>query len=227
MCQVKFFSDNLLFVSEIEKQDEMIDFLSLLNSVADYQINLALKGFFVRGIILADTIYCDETFVFGPAILRAQELEKERVKYPRILIEKQYIEFIQSEIKKHCSSVPFDLYNEFLEDEDGNWYLNYLFPIDSRNDWIKSNPLLMNEKLNQNGNSEKMIDFLKVHKNNILNKLENLHNYDFSVHDKYQWLGQYHNYFCRKYFSKESELIIDNISSNFLFKNPIEKMKFK
>ena len=59
--------------------------LHIFASLAQLAGDLLLKGYFTRGAIVKGRLYHDRTMVFGEAFIEALRLERDVVKYPRIM----------------------------------------------------------------------------------------------------------------------------------------------
>ena len=60
---------------------------SFIDTVGRYQIAAALKGFYVRGAVTVGNLFHDAACVFGPALVRAHDLELRKAKFPRIILD--------------------------------------------------------------------------------------------------------------------------------------------
>ena len=65
------FSDNVV-VSQRYRADAVQDFV---DTVGRFQFAAALNGFYIRGAVTVGPLFHDATSVFGPALIRAHELE--------------------------------------------------------------------------------------------------------------------------------------------------------
>jgi hypothetical protein len=77
------FSDNVV-VSAVVEQQSVFNFLLRLGFT---QLLSAYLGFFIRGGVTVGDIVHDEHVVFGPALNRAYQLEKEVADKPRIVLD--------------------------------------------------------------------------------------------------------------------------------------------
>lgn len=68
--------------NHLDSFDKMYKYLSLLT-----QAFLGYYGFLLRGAIAIGPAFHDERFVFGPAVAKAQMLEKNVARFPRIIID--------------------------------------------------------------------------------------------------------------------------------------------
>ncbi|MDV0441575.1 hypothetical protein [Methanorbis furvi] len=87
--QIKIFSDNILFALRISdrKYDAIKATMQLIVFISMYQSYLLLEGkWLLRGGLTAGRLHIDETFVWGPALVRAHILEEMAV-VPRVLVD--------------------------------------------------------------------------------------------------------------------------------------------
>lgn len=82
-AQISTFSDNIAV--SIPYSSEFLG--SMVNAMARVQLGLALAGFLVRGAISIGDLVHTQSAVFGPALVRAYELESQRAVYPRVLLD--------------------------------------------------------------------------------------------------------------------------------------------
>lgn len=83
------FSDNVIVSAPYEANRLQ----SFLEGLATIQLGAAFAGFWLRGGITIGRLVHNESFVFGPALNRAHELESKLARYPRILIDRDIEEF--------------------------------------------------------------------------------------------------------------------------------------
>lgn len=82
--QVTLFSDNIV-ISYLDNERD-----SLYNLILDcifLYITLLAKGIYVRGGITTGLLYHDDTYVVGPALIKAYNIESKVAIYPRIIID--------------------------------------------------------------------------------------------------------------------------------------------
>ena len=88
------FSDNLILGIPMVEEDLGAYGLGLfLDSVASYQLNMALAGRFVRGGIALGNLYIDNSFVTGEALVHAVQLEENVAIFPRVVLS-EYCAFL-------------------------------------------------------------------------------------------------------------------------------------
>lgn len=192
--KIKIYTDNMIVGYPI-KDDGEEALNEILDNVSEYQFNLALEGFFVRGGVSVGDFYINEDIVFGPALLDAHYVESNLACYPRIVLDSKTV----SKLRRYINN--YDIApqrNKILIDNDGQWFLNYLNTI-----------FKYYTECNNKYEFEKMqIKLLFKHKVKIEEMLE-LNKENIRVWDKFVWIANYHNYFCNINFVNEKNLRID------------------
>ncbi len=189
---VKIFTDNIVIGKAIRDDGES-ELGHLLDHIASYQFQLALEGLFVRGGVAVGLHYMDNDIVFGPALIDAYKLESERANAPRVILSKEVKELVKEHIQYYSTNYPAPQLNLICIDADGEWFINYLQAaiidedaLDMSTVWLQQHKTIVEEKL-------------KEYKSNS------------KVFNKYRWVAQYHNYFCKLNVEGENDLIIDDI----------------
>lgn len=115
----KIFSDNIIIAKELSGQAQADDVTILLNCVSNFLCAAVgdTVGWLVRGGVTIGDFYIDDTIVWGPALLRAYELEDKIANYPRVILDDSITYLLKS------NSMGLDF---ILQDEDGMNYLNYM-----------------------------------------------------------------------------------------------------
>jgi len=145
--------------------------LALLSSLV--QGGLMLSGILVRGSICYGEIYFSEDFVCGKGLIDAYKLESEIAIYPRIIIDSSYFDSVE----KISTSNLDRLQKLSRKSGDGYEFLDY-----------------MRRCL---GDDRLVSDFLNVQKKHVEDNLKETENN--RVKQKYQWLKNYHNSFCKEH----------------------------
>jgi hypothetical protein len=138
--------------------------------LSNFQFEMALQGFFMRGAMTFGQAYIDEYMVFGEALLEAHDVERCIACYPRIIVS----DSLKKEIEKHGDDSP--LSHELLKDADGQFFINYLqvaVPCrgEIRRDEIMGHKNVIEKMLAEHGNAPR-------------------------IWEKYAWVANYHNSFC-------------------------------
>lgn len=122
-ADIKFriFSDNIIIAKKLssQKQKRINDIEDLLNCVSNFMCSAVgdSVGWLLRGGITIGDFYINDTIVWGPALLRAYELEDKIANYPRVLIDTNIV----SEL-----NYPRNPLDSIALDFDGIHYLNYM-----------------------------------------------------------------------------------------------------
>lgn len=117
--QFKIFSDNIIIAKQLSQEDKANDVVTLLSCVSNFLCSAVGDGvgWLVRGGITIGDFYIDDTIVWGPALLRAYELEDKIAIYPRIILDEIVTNVLSSSTIK----------NDFVRvDKDGCRFLNYM-----------------------------------------------------------------------------------------------------
>jgi hypothetical protein len=172
---LKFFSDNLVFGFPVGKEpgDSANAIALALRCVQGYQLQMALKGFFVRGAIAIGDICLTDEIVFGPALVECYQLESKASIVPRVVIN----ETLRDAIAGHTYPIDHAGLNALewvCRDVDGWWFVNYLDAAKSQSgiDW----------------------EVIGRHKAAVLSSLSETTRHD--VLPKFGWTRRYHNVFC-------------------------------
>jgi hypothetical protein len=106
---------------------EKLSFFYILLDIYYLCINIVQKGFLLRGAIVVDKVYHTKEKIFGPALVKAYNMEKNEAVFPRVIIDQKI--FIEAE--KYYSRFPNsdDEYKYLekltLKDFDSFNYINY------------------------------------------------------------------------------------------------------
>jgi hypothetical protein len=169
------------------------------------QVELISEGVLLRGAITIGDIFVNDDMVFGPALVRAYELESKVAVAPRVIIDPRMFQQLEEypALRKHDIEAEMQYYLRVLKkDADGVWFVDYLRAFFGT------------------GEIEGFLRFLKAHKELIVNSIASATTFD-SVITKYGWLVTYHNDFVNILneidlqelgTSREAFLIGDNLS---------------
>jgi hypothetical protein len=174
----KSFSDNVLLAIPRYSHDMESESGNILLATSEYQFQMALKGFFVRGGISLGRLFIDDNSVYGGALVDAYELESKVAVNPIVVLCKN----TEKLVKKHLTYYADEWAPQrriLLINSDGHYFINYLDEciIDSGEDLTLD------------------ADSLLLHKKQITNSLSK-YAHQPAVFAKFSWLAAYHNYFC-------------------------------
>jgi len=192
---VKVFTDNIVLGYAFDSWHAECEFASVARKVGVYQLLMALDNYFVRGAISVGDLFLDANTVFGPALLEAHNLESTRARDPRVILSPGVVDYVRMHIGFYCDASYAPQTRFVLLDADGELFIHYLNYLTEPYDEV---PAIDSEGLAQ-------------HKENILKNLE-LHRRSPKIWAKYQWVANYHDYFCeecREYLGYHDDLAID------------------
>ncbi len=108
---IKIFSDNILLAEKVcDDTETNIENIKNLFSLCATIQNIALKeGYLIRGAITKGVFFHNEIFVYGKALVEAEQMEREVAIYPRIIAKKEIVNMDEV---------------HFILDSDGCYYLN-------------------------------------------------------------------------------------------------------
>ena len=135
--------------------------------------------------------FMDEETVFGEALIKTHEGECKIAINPRILIIEPAIEYLRHHLSYYNPPTFSPAYKYILQDADDKLFISYLDAIN-----LGDNPFY---------------DMAEKHRDIVLEKLT-LHSYDADpkILKKYEWVAQYHNFFC----SEDADCMRYRISLN-------------
>lgn len=116
-CEIRIFSDSVYFSYPIENIYELLFDLRTIS----YEV--AKKGFFFRGAITIDNIFDRNEIMYGPAIIKAYELELKIATYPRIIIDDSVI----NTIEQNSQYENIKTHKLILKDFDNKYFINFLY----------------------------------------------------------------------------------------------------
>ncbi|WP_427501078.1 hypothetical protein ACQE3E_21915 [Methylomonas sp. MED-D] len=178
------FSDSIVRVRPVDTETNQmypigIVFHELLDMV-HAQGELVKEGVLLRGGIAYGQIHYDGSVLYGPALIKAYDLESKYAVHPRIVVEPELISELKSNqyLQSKHNSLEQEL--EYIEkllrqNDDGIWFVDYIRAVASELDEIEMYP-----------------EFLEDHRNLIVNAAS-AHPGFSTVSAKYMWLAKYHN----------------------------------
>jgi hypothetical protein len=194
-----YFSDNVVLVAPCNPHLNSYD-LGLFYKVFSagcYQLNMAVRGRFLRGGITVGDAYADHSFVTGPAHLAAVIIEEKEAVTGRVLLDESCVELARTEMANSGYPDPNDsAFAAFLiVDEDRRTFVNYLAAT-AEDEWARPG-------VTEAG--------LIRHRDRLVAALA-AHAADPKVLAKYEWTAAYHNFICSDFFDRE-DLRISGVPS--------------
>lgn len=123
--QISQFSDSIVVSYALT---EISGVFWLLNSMALAIVDLASRGYLVRGGVTVGHLYHTPQHVVGPALIRAHYLESKVADVPRVVIDPKLIEVARRYRGPHHSADEEEEYaRAFVQpDSDGQFYFDYV-----------------------------------------------------------------------------------------------------
>lgn len=148
-----------------------------LRLVGNQQFSLACDRTFVRGGIVLGDIYADRTTIFGPALIRAYELESQIARWPIIIFDRYLVAEFNERWKQHDDP----LVKSFItRTENGIYFLDYI-------------GVMQYEDVTTGDLDYKLDD----HRKAIISAFEETTNETYR--EKYHFLAAYHDRKCDQY----------------------------
>jgi hypothetical protein len=187
--KLKVFTDNVVLGIPIWEDGES-DLGQMISLVGEYQLILALHGFFVRGGISVGELYMDEDVVYGNGLLEAHQAEVSLARDPRIVLDQRAMEMVHQHLTYYGLVEDAPHNNELAVDSDGQMFINYLVsPLDG------SPP------------DENYLKQVELHRDLVCSRLAKYQDQPL-IWSKYAWAATYHNVVCSDFFDTPS-LIVD------------------
>lgn len=187
--RVHAFSDCVVRVRPVAGDDDFGPiFIRELSELASIQAALASAGVFVRGGIAYGQIHSTDLQVFGPALIRAYELESSLAHVPRIVIDPVAIQTFRDRAipKSRMRQEITGMRRSIRQADDGLWFIDYLHAGAESFE----------------GDVEKQ-NFFALHRQRITAAAASV-DIGSSVLPKYLWAAQYHNATCKRVLGRTS-----------------------
>lgn len=178
------FSDAIIRIRPLDSKTNSespygLAFYELLDLV-HMQGELVNHGICLRGGVSIGDIHYEEQTIFGPGFVRAYELESIYAKYPRVVVDPEFIKALSSDkrlLSSHNSrEYEIDSICKMLrQEDDGVYSIDYLRAF-----------------LKEIDEPEDQSFFLKEHKKLILSNTKGLGDLN-PISAKYLWMANYHN----------------------------------
>lgn len=204
----KSFSDNVLLAHPRFSEDMESEFGFILWSISEYQFEMALQGFFIRGGLSVGQLFVDDNSVYGAALIDAYELESMVAVNPIVVLCDNTMRLVDQHLTYyHGEWAPQA--RHVLVNADGRYFINYLHECVIETD----------------DGLELDTEALGIHRNQIEHAL-NQYAKQPSVFAKFSWLAAYHNHFCDSVSSfprYSDELKVSAELATVKFKRLVEK----
>lgn len=189
-----FFSDNVIVAAPIRPEDDYPDmglFFQVF-SAATYQLNMAIRGRFLRGGITAGNLYADHSFVTGEALVSAVLLEEKKAHTPRVLLDDTCAKLAQLDVSTYKSPEDSAHGTFLLRDHDGRPFVNYLLAA-SEDEGVDPGVTEVALTRHRDRVNEAMLATAQ----------------DPHVFAKYSWVAAYHNYVTNDFYGLQNLTIPD------------------
>ena len=195
---VTYFSDSIVISYDYSEPSQLFHTLIDLLYVS---FELANQGYLARGGVTIGKLIHTEEFIFGPAMVKAYDLESKKANYPRILVEKEVVENgIKYKVDNHSANDELQYILDIItEDSDGNFYIDYISKCSSEfNDpeydlytYLEQLKKFFIDFENMDSKVQEKLLWLKEKINNEINQIhKNIENDDFEgeIRDYYRTL---------------------------------------
>jgi hypothetical protein len=192
--EVSVFSDSIVLSYPKETAGSLFYILIDLVYIC---LELNVKGIFVRGGVTYGKLYHKDHICFGPAMIKAYELEQKHAIYPRIIVDEiAIVKGIEFHGSANTPKQEAEYISNLLEKFDDN-----LFFLDYLSQWTEvDEPEYFECVLRQ------IKPFIEK---NLRETREDSH-----VYEKYKWFTKYFNTTVEKLYSNNKEIFNDLIINN-------------
>jgi hypothetical protein len=103
-----------------------------LNSTVHFQMELIWSEMvWIRGAITFGEAFHDDRAIYGPAVIRAYELEKDVAVFPRVIVDPLLLAFFETSSRLHGDQHDPNTERDYVLDhikcgDDGVWFVDYL-----------------------------------------------------------------------------------------------------
>jgi hypothetical protein len=180
---VKVFTDNIVVGYPLNRPSFDYgepEFGDILSTFSEFQVGLAMEGFFLRGGIAFGEHYMDDDIVFGDALLEAVDEDKGGGP-PRISLAPSAIELVRRHLGFYRERSEAPQHEDLLEDADGTIFLNYL-----------------GEAFYAFPDGGIFFELIEGHRQNIVSGLKDYKG-NPGVRAKFEWAARYHNFICQEF----------------------------
>ncbi len=188
--KIRTFTDNIVIGYPIFDDAES-ELAAIFSKLADFQLVMVNRGFFIRGAIAIGDLYIDDLTVFGQGLLDAYDGESKQARDPRVVLTKSAEEAVMKHLDYYANPSHSPQARDLFKDADGQFFLNYLDSILIAE--VEHGPYF---------------DILENHKYAVEAKLQE-HRDQPTYWAKYAWSANYHNFFCDQYSYFTNEHKID------------------
>lgn len=188
----KTFSDNIAIGCPILHDDGELELSVVTRRLGEFQLEMTLDGFFIRGAVAVGDLYIDELMVFGPALLEAYEAEQRLARDPRIVLTESAVTAVRAQLKRYPELEATWHHDAILHDADTQHFVNYLDGVvayEHDMGYPDTNAMARHRDIV----TSRLTEFSTDHPRWI----------------KYLWAARYHNYFCAERPDFQDDLRVD------------------
>jgi len=175
------FSDIITMSCPYKSHDDLVA-LAAWAMIYQYKM-LAERGIFLRGAMVYGDVYEEKDIVFGPAIISAYHLERNKALWPRVLVDQSVLGLLTNQERKR------DFAEYLREDDNGLVFLDYLRELFAQfaTDQCSENPKGLGDPIKLFNDHKLRLEkaTCDIVKGNLKKKRDILH--------KYRVLALYHN----------------------------------
>lgn len=179
---VKMFTDNIVIVCEKSFAGVAHTLTSLCELIADYQLAMACRGYFIRGAIAEGTIAVDDQIIFGDALIKAHRFESTVACNPRVIIDPDLVKLAEEDMLDAKEIDKSIWRHRIMKDIDEYYFVNYLdesyVPVPGKGRRLEISKSILEQHRVQITT-------------NLIERRKQPH-----IWAKYLWSANYHNSFC-------------------------------
>lgn len=180
-ARVVTFSDNVAAALPLDTRESDGGLGWQVLAAGSFQLNLAFNGFLARGGITIGPVYADDNAVLGAALVRAYELESKVARYPRVVLDPEYVAlFVRGSLDYRDPHASVQNQVALVDPTDGLVFVHFL------------------EFAWEADDEAEAVECLQRHRDVLATGLEE-HASNDAVLAKYQWAADYHDWSCRSF----------------------------
>lgn len=181
-----YFSDSVVHVRPFDGPYAEGAFFYQIHQLLLAQFELAARGIFIRGGLTVGEIYAEDGVLFGPAMVRAYDLESKFANYPRIIVDPKALAAYKGDPRLKSDDHTLSQDSEYIANllrrgDDGLYFIDYLgqarFEMDD---------------------PDHFPHFLEVLKRKVMEEVTGAKG-DLAITQKYLWLARYINSVARRF----------------------------
>ena len=120
---VKIFSDNIILATKTETEDRVENIKLLCLVISNIIEEFLTYGYLIRGAMIEGNFFCNDTLVYGKALIDVVELEEKYAIYPRIIVQEDIKEVFPFYFQKCADG--WDILNNYFVNDHGNSGCNF------------------------------------------------------------------------------------------------------